>query len=224
MRIRDATEADMAAVTSIYNALVDTTTVAWTDEHQTLEVRLAWFAQQRADGNPVLVAVDDAARRCDAERVVGFAAYGSFRGAGRWPGYRYTVEHTIHLDRSCWGAGVGRRLLEALIERARTAGLHVMVGAIDAANTGSIEFHRRLGFVEVARMPEVGCKFDRWLDLVLMQRLLDGEPHPPPDDAGREVVGRSPDSMRWPCGSCRRRHRRSPPEKSQEKQSNGIAL
>jgi len=172
--IRDATGADMAAVTTIYNALIDTTTVAWTEQHQTLEERLAWFAEQQADGNTVLVAVDDERRDAPGhEPVVGFAAYGSFRGAGRWPGYRYTVEHTIHLDRSCWGAGLGRQLLEALIGRARDAGMHVMVGAIDGDNTGSIDFHERLGFVEVARMPEVGRKFDRWLELVLMQRILD---------------------------------------------------
>lgn len=160
----------MAAVMAIYNALIDSTTVAWTEQHQTLDERLAWFAEQRAGGNAVLVAVDETD---DHERVVGFAAYGSFRGAGRWPGYRYTVEHTIHLERSCWGAGVGRELLEALIERAHHAGIHVMVGAIDADNRGSIEFHERLGFVEVARMPQVGRKFDRWLDLVLVQRILD---------------------------------------------------
>ena len=167
MLIRDAAADDMAAVTDIYNALIDTTTVAWSEEHQTLDDRLAWFAKQRTDGYPVLVAANDAGT------VVGFAAYGSFRGAGRWPGYRYTVEHTIHLDRTVWRAGVGTALLEALLERACADGLHVMVGAIDADNTGSIRFHERLGFVEVARMPQVGRKFDRWLDLVLLQRILD---------------------------------------------------
>jgi L-amino acid N-acyltransferase len=165
--IRDATAADMADVTEIYNALIETTTVAWTEHHQTLDERLAWFRQQRDDDHAVLVATDDGGR------VVGFAAYGSFRGAGRWPGYRYTVEHTIHLDAAVWNHGIGTALLEALVERARAAGLHAMVGAIDADNAGSIRFHERLGFVEVARMPEVGRKFDRWLDLVLMQRILD---------------------------------------------------
>ena len=72
-----------------------------------------------------------------------------------------------------WGRDVGRRLLEALIERARAGGLHVMVGAIDGDNAASIRFHERLGFQVVARMPEVGRKFDRWLELVLMQRFLD---------------------------------------------------
>jgi len=63
-------------------------------------------------------------------------------------------------------------LLEALVEHARTADVHVMVAAVDAANVESVVFHERLGFDVFARMPEVGRKFDRWLDLVLMQRIL----------------------------------------------------
>ena len=104
--------------------------------------------------------------------IVGFAAYDSFRGSGKWPGYRYTVEHTIHVRDDCWGQGIGSQLLESLIRRARHSGIHVMVAAVDGANDGSIAFHERLGFEVVARMPEVGRKFDRWLELVLMQRIL----------------------------------------------------
>ena len=155
----------MAALCALYNALIDTTTIAWTEEQQTLDERRAWFERQQEAGHPVLVAET-------SDALVGFAAYGSFRGSGKWPGYRHTVEHTIHVARSHWGSGVGRALLEALIERARADDVHVMVGAIDGDNVESIRFHERLGFVEVARMPEVGRKFDRWLDLVLVQRIL----------------------------------------------------
>jgi phosphinothricin acetyltransferase len=163
--IRDATDADMPAVRDLYNALVPTTTVAWTESEQTLEERRAWFCNQQQFDYPVLVAEIDGA-------VAGFAAYASFRGSGKWPGYRYTVEHTIHVREGTHRAGVGRALLEALIDRARAQDVHVMVAAIDSENTGSIAFHERLGFTTVARMPEVGRKFDRWLDLVLMQRIL----------------------------------------------------
>jgi phosphinothricin acetyltransferase len=169
MIVRDATEADMAAVCDMYNALIPTTTVAWSESCQELDERVAWFANQQQRGCPVLVADDDGT-------VVGFASYGSFRGDGKWPGYRFTVEHTIHVTRSHWGTGVGRALLEALVERARDSGLHVMVGAIDGDNTSSIRFHERLGFTEVARLPQIGRKFDRWLDLVLVQRILNQEP------------------------------------------------
>jgi len=166
MKVRDATDADLAAIKDLYNALIDTTTVAWTEERQTLRQRRAWFARQQRDGYPVLVAEH-------AGEILGFTAYGSFRGSGKWPGYRLTVEHTIHVAEEHWGTGIGRALLEELMDRAQSNGIHVMVGAVDAENTDSIRFHERLGFTEVARMPEVGRKFDRWLDLVLLQRILD---------------------------------------------------
>lgn len=174
MLIRDATTADMEAVRSIYNALFETTTIAWTEDEQTADQRAAWFDRQTERGFPVLVADDEGV-------VVGFAAYGDFRGAGKWLGYRHTVEHTIHIRESHWSAGVGRLLLTELIERARAQQVHAMVGAIDGDNDASVRFHERLGFVEVARMPEVGTKFGRWLDLILMQLIVTpGEPPPRP--------------------------------------------
>jgi L-amino acid N-acyltransferase len=163
--IRDAADADLPALRDLYNATILTTTGAWTDRLQTLRERRTWFRRQQRDEYPVLVAAV-------AGRVVGFTAYGSFRGSGKWPGYRHTVEHTIHVHEDYWGRGIGRLLLEALIERARADDVHVMVAAIDSANTESIAFHERLGFATVARMPEVGREFDRWLDLVLMQRII----------------------------------------------------
>ncbi len=166
MIIRDALDADMPRCRDLYNALIDSTTVAWTEQEQSLEERRSWFRRQQREGYPVIVADDTV-------DVVGFAAYGSFRGSGKWPGYRHTVEHTIHVDRDSWGRGVGRSLMEELIDRARRQDVHVIVGAIDGDNVDSIRFHERLGFVETARMPEVGHKFGRWLDLVLMQRILE---------------------------------------------------
>jgi phosphinothricin acetyltransferase len=165
VRIRDADASDAVAICALYNATVSSTTVAWTEEHESVATRREWLATQRAAGHPVLVA--------EAEgRVIGFASYGEFRNATKWPGYRFTVEHTIHIDATHQGAGVGGTLLEALVERATAAGLHVMIGAIDGENDGSIRFHERHGFVEVARVHEVGFKFGRWLDLVLVQRTL----------------------------------------------------
>ena len=93
--IRDATSSDMPAVRRTYNALIPHTTGTWTEELQTLPQRHAWFRRQTHAGHPVLVAVD-------AEVVIGFASYGSFRGSGKWPGYRYTVEHTVHVAETHW--------------------------------------------------------------------------------------------------------------------------
>ncbi len=164
--VRDATVEDLPAITSIYNALLETTTHEWTESSHTVAERAAWLAEHTATGMPALVAVDDG-------EVVGWATFGDFRDSVRWPGYRFTVEHSIHVRGDSWGRGVGRALIEALEARARDAGKHVMVAGIDSANERSIRFHERLGFVEVARMPEVGEKFGRRLDLVLMQRILD---------------------------------------------------
>ena len=164
--MRDATPADLPEITTIYNALLETTTHEWTEELHTVSERADWLTEQNAAGRPALVAVED-------DEVVGWATYGDFRDSTRWPGYRHTVEHSIHVREDHWGRGIGRLLINALINRARAEGKHVMVAGIDAANEGSIRFHERLGFFEVARMPEIGEKFGRRLDLVLMQLILD---------------------------------------------------
>jgi phosphinothricin acetyltransferase len=168
--IRDATDADVAAINGLYNALISSTSVAWTEVAEPVDERRAWLAHQQADGNPVLVAELEGV-------VVGFASYDDFRDSRKWPGYRFTVEHTIHIARAQWGAGIGRTLLEALIGRALKQSKHVMVGALDADNVDSLRFHQRLGFHEVGRLPELGFKFGQWRELVLVQRRLsDGQP------------------------------------------------
>jgi phosphinothricin acetyltransferase len=170
MLIRDATTEDLPAILAIYNEVIATSTAVYISEPATLADRRAWFDTRTGRGFPVLVATDGA-------DVLGFASFGEWRGA---PGYRYTVEHSVHVRADRRGTGVGRHLLEALFPRALAAGNHVMIGGIDAANTASLQFHKRLGFEPVAHFREVGRKFDRWLDLVFMQRLLDrpGAPRP----------------------------------------------
>jgi phosphinothricin acetyltransferase len=164
--VRDATAADLPAICELHNALIPTTTVAWTNELETPAALGSWFAARQERGFPVLVAEDDSGA------VVGYCTYGDFRDSGKWPGYHFTVENTVHVHGDHHGRGIGRRLMATLLDRARDAGLHVMVAAVDGENDGSIRFHESLGFVQVARMPELGRKFDRWLDLVLLQRVL----------------------------------------------------
>jgi L-amino acid N-acyltransferase len=166
--VRDAVADDVAAMTDIQNALISTTTYEWRDDPHTVEDRAEWLAGKQRDGWPVLVAFDD-----ETDKVVGLAYYGDFRDSTRWPGYRTTVEHTVHVRDDQWGRGVGRMLMTELEHRARTQGKHVMVGGIDGSNEGSIFFHLRLGYEEVARMPQAGVKLGRWLELVLVQKMLD---------------------------------------------------
>jgi len=172
VRIREATDADLPAITHLFNVLIPTEPVAWRDHLADDEEMAAWFAAQQEAGHPVLVAEVDGA-------VVGYTCWGTFRGGPRFPGYRHTVEDTIHVAADQHGRGVGRALMAALLAEARRRDVHVVVAAIDSENLGSIAFHESMGFVEVARMPEVGRKFDRWLDLVLLQHVVDG-PAPAP--------------------------------------------
>jgi L-amino acid N-acyltransferase YncA len=166
VEVRAATAADLPAIRALFNVLIPTTTIAYREHLASAEEIASWFAAQQAVDHPVLVADD-------AGEVVGYTTYGTFRGGERFPGYRHTAELTIHVDARCHGRGVGRALMNALFDAARERDVHVLVAGVDTANEASIEFHRRLGFVETARMPEVGIKFGRWLTLVLMQRVVE---------------------------------------------------
>jgi L-amino acid N-acyltransferase YncA len=164
MEIRDATEIDLVGILAIYNEVIATSTAVYTEQPTTLEDRRSWFAARRGSGFPVIVAAD-------ARGVVGFASFGDWRGG--WSGYRHTVEHSLHVHADARGGGIGAALMSVLFQRGSAIGKHVMVGGIDAANDASRRFHQRLGFAEVAHFHEVGRKFNRWLDLVFVQRFLD---------------------------------------------------
>jgi phosphinothricin acetyltransferase len=167
--LRDARETDLPGLLDIYNDVIATSTAVFHSDPVSLEDRRQWWQARVGQGYPVLVAED-------ARGIAGFATFGDFRS---WPGYRHTVEHSVHVRSDARGQGIGTQLIEALLPIAAGMGKHVMVAGVDAANTGSIRLHERLGFERVGYLPQVGCKFGRWLDLVLLQRLLDRAPHPP---------------------------------------------
>ncbi len=164
MEIRDAREEDLPGMLAIYNDVLKTSTAIYNDTPVTLENRREWWEARVAQGYPVLVAID-----ADDHAVAGFASFGDFRS---WPGYRFTVEHTVHVRADRRGQGVGQALMQPLIARATAIGKHVMIAGVDADNSASIRFHERLDFVRVAHFREVGFKFGRWLDLVFLQRTL----------------------------------------------------
>lgn len=160
MEIRDALESDLPGLLAIYNDVIATSTAVYSYAAVTLEDRAQWWRARVGQGYPVLVAVDQSG-------VLGFSTFGDFRP---WPGYRFTVEHSVHVRADSRGQGTGKGLVEALFPRAEALGKHVMIAGVDAANEASIRFHERLGFEKVAHLREVGHKFDRWLDLVFLQR------------------------------------------------------
>ena len=149
--ILDADEANLPGILAIYNDAVQNTTAIWNETLVDLANRRAWLLERQAQGFPVLVALD-------AGEVLGYASYGTWRS---FEGFRHTVEHSVYVRRDQRGQGLGLRLMQALIERARTADLHVMIAAIEAENASSIRLHQRLGFVVTGQMPQVGRKFER---------------------------------------------------------------
>jgi len=164
MQIRQATVAELPQILAIYNDVIETSTAIYATAPATLADRAEWLEARRNRGYPVLVAVEEGL-------VAGYSSFGDWRGA--WSGYRHTVEHSVHVRAEARGRGVGARLVEALFPLASTMNMHVMIGAIDAANLSSLRFHEKLGFHRAAHFKEVGHKFGRWLDLVFMQKFLD---------------------------------------------------
>jgi L-amino acid N-acyltransferase len=160
--IRVATDADLPAILAIYNDAVLNTTAIWNETPVDLDNRRAWMLARAAAGFPIFVAEK-------AGRVLGYGSFGDFRP---FEGYRVTVEHSLYVDAAARGRGLGKGLLTALVEEARHLGKRAMIGGIDGANEVSIALHGKFGFVEVGRLPGVGTKFGRPLDLVLMQKTL----------------------------------------------------
>jgi phosphinothricin acetyltransferase len=162
MELRDAAVSDLPGVLAIYNEVIATTTAIYAYEPSTLGERTAWWEARRSGGFPVTVAADHG-------EVLGFGSFGGWRAS---PGYVSTVEHTVHVRADARRRGVGRAIVTDLIERARALGKHVMLGGIDAENAASLALHAALGFERAALHRQVARKFDRWLDLVIVQRML----------------------------------------------------
>ncbi len=146
----------------IWNHIIRDTFATFNDREKPLSNIREEIAARQAEGHAFLVA------ECEG-RVAGFATYARFRSG---PGYRHTMEHTIHLDESFRGRGAGRALMAALEEHARARGVRSMIAAITGANDAGRAFHAALGYEQVARMPQAGFKAGRWFDLILMQKLL----------------------------------------------------
>jgi len=163
MEVREARVDDLPGLLAIYNEVIATSTAIYTEQPATLDDRVAWWNARVAQGYPVLVATDSSG-------VIGFASFGDFRA---WPGYRFTVEHSVHVRADRRGSGVGTALMRVLLAKAAGLGKHVMIAGVDADNQASLQFHERLGFSRVAHFSQVGFKFERWLDLVFLQRFLD---------------------------------------------------
>jgi len=161
VEIRLARLEDAAAIADIYNHVVTTSTAVFELVPRTLAEQQAWLSE-RSGAHAVLVAVE-------AGSPVGFAALSPYHSR---PAYRTTVESSVYVDQSHQGAGVGRTLLTRLLDVANDHGFHAVMARIAADNEPSIRLHHAVGFEQVGLEKEVGRKFHRWLDVMVMERLL----------------------------------------------------
>lgn len=170
IRIVDCSEQEHSpSILAILNEAILNSTALYDYVARPPEAMATWFATKRTNGFPVVGAVDASGR------LLGFASWGTFRA---FPAYKYTVEHSVYVHEDHRGQGLGKLLLEEIVRRAGAAGLHTLVGCIDASNDGSIALHRRLGFTQTGMLPQVGFKFGRWLDAAFYQLVLPTPTHP----------------------------------------------
>ena len=163
MELRSARPGDAEAIRSIYNAAVTGSTATFDLRPRTEAEQQAWMADH--DGaHPALVAADDDGT------VLGFGSLSPYRDR---PAYATTVEDSVYVDSSRRGQGVGRALLEELVRLATRLGFHTVVARVGEANDASIRLHVACGFELVGTEREIGRKFGRWLDVVVLQRMLD---------------------------------------------------
>jgi len=160
--LRAAQVSDAEAIAVIYNYEVETSTATFDLVPRSIEAQREWITA-RSGAFSALVADDSAAG------VIGFAALSTYRDRA---GYRTTVENSVYVHRDHQRRGVGRLLLGALLDVARDSGFHTVIARIDSQSSGSLALHESLGFVVVGVERQIGRKFGRWLDSVIMQKML----------------------------------------------------
>lgn len=162
MIVRDATLEDAEAIRAIYNDAVLNTTAVFDYAAREPQAQRDWLQMKTEQNLPVLVAEDDGS-------VLGYCSYGPFRP---WPAYLYTVENAIYIAPQSRGKGIGTLLLQPLLQIAKERGLRTMIAGITADNAASLRLHEKLGYERAGVIREAGWKFERWLDLVFLQRML----------------------------------------------------
>ncbi|WP_434288088.1 GNAT family N-acetyltransferase [Celeribacter sp. SCSIO 80788] len=161
--LRVALAEDASALKAIMAPVIAESTASFSSEERDEAEWAAMVEDRLARGRAFYVAEIKG-------EVVGYATYDNFRPKNN--GYRFTMEHSVYLNDAAQGLGLGRTLMLMVEQHAREAGHHSMIAAIDADNTGSIAFHKTLGYAEAGRIPQAGFKFDRWLDVLFLQKFL----------------------------------------------------
>lgn len=163
MKIIECEPRHLPAIMAIFNDAITRSTALYEYHPRSLETVTGWYETKIKGGHPVI------GIESPGGDLMGFATFGTFRN---WPGYKYTVEHSVYVDARFRGKGMGTLLMQELIRLARGRDIHTMVGAIDTANEASMALHRSLGFEYCGTVRQAGFKFGRWLDMVFYQLIL----------------------------------------------------
>lgn len=161
LSIRPATANDILRITDIYNDAILSTTATFDTETKTVEERMQWFLNHD-EKHPVIVAEIDS-------KVIGFASLSKWSDRCAYDG---TAEVSVYIDRNHRGKGVGKRMVEVIALEGERAGLTNLISRITEGNLSSIHIHEQLGFEHIGVMKKAGKKFDRFLDVHLMQKLI----------------------------------------------------
>jgi len=161
--IKPCVEKQLPEILAIFNEAILNSTALYDYKPRTMENMAAWF-DAKCKGNYPIIGIFDS-----SESLLGFGSYGSFRN---WPAYKYTIEHSIYVRSDMRGKGLGKILLNEIINSATSQDYHVLVGGIDATNAISIKLHESLGFVYSGTIKHAGFKFGHWLDLAFYQLIL----------------------------------------------------
>jgi L-amino acid N-acyltransferase YncA len=153
----------------IFNDAIVSSTALYDYKARAPESMVGWFRVKETGRYPVIGAIGDGGE------LLGFASYGTFRA---WPAYKYSIEHSVYVQKAHRGKGIGLALMRQLIAAAKEQQYHCMLGGIDIANAASIAMHEKLGFKHAGTIEHAGFKFGRWLDLGFWQLLLETPAHP----------------------------------------------
>ncbi|CAK7192287.1 L-methionine sulfoximine/L-methionine sulfone acetyltransferase [Commensalibacter sp. Nvir] len=163
IQIQKATLSDLESILHLTNQEIVNGTAFWMTTPRSYQEQMTWFTACQKANLPILIA------RNQNQNVLGYASYGPFRA---YDGYKHTVEHSLYIDPSAQRQGIGKRLLEKLMHCAKANQVHVMVACIAENNIASIKLHEGLDFKVAGVLPEIGIKFNKWLNLLFMYKIL----------------------------------------------------
>lgn len=169
MKIRPAQPADLVAINEIYNYYVQNSTCTFDLECNSIEQRTKWFDDHKEHDLPIIVAESDKSGSESVPKIIG---WGSLSRYHTRPAYRSSVEFSIYIDHEHHQRGLGKTLLDHLIDLARKADRHCVVGLICSENEASIRMVQARGFEKVGELKEIGRKYDRWLNVAIFELLL----------------------------------------------------